>query len=195
MMLFREQLAVIEANQKHWPVLTIPIARKLGLRVYRMSGWPQDVSGLIRRDEDDGGKSGFAIYVNADHAETRRRFTIAHELGHFVLHRELIGDGIVEDALLRAQGLSNRVEAQANRFAADLLMPRHLLDAAHREGIVTIPELARAFKVSKDAMSIRLLGISWQRASDAGYDDARPVVETEHVAQHGRSAGAPEMGS
>lgn len=168
-MLYREQMAVIRSHQNEWPVQTVPIANELGIKVYRISGWPKNVAGLIRRDEQ-GGSSGYAIYVNADQAETRRRFTIAHEIGHFVLHRDLIGDGIVEDALLRAEGLSNRVEAQANRFAADLLMPWHLVNRAYDSGIVTIPALADAFNVSKDAMSIRLLGISWERAREAGYD-------------------------
>lgn len=166
MMLYREQMAVIQRHQSEWPVQTVPVANDLGIRVYRMGGWPNHIAGMIRKDADEGGTSGFAIYVNAEHPVVRRRFTIAHEIGHFVLHRELIGDGIVENTLLRAEGLSNRVEAQANRFAADLLMPWTLLKQAQDNGIVTIPELAEAFGVSKDAMSIRILGIPWQDAQN-----------------------------
>ncbi len=90
---------------------------------------------MIRRDAQDGGESGYVIYVNALHSEVHRRFTIAHECDHFVLHRSLIGDGIVKDALMRAQGFSSRVEYQANQFAADMLMPRHLLDQAKNNGL------------------------------------------------------------
>jgi Zn-dependent peptidase ImmA (M78 family) len=169
-MLYREQMAAIRAHQETWPVKPVPIAKALGLRVFRISGWPDTVSGLIRRDPEDGGDSGFAVYVNGRHAMVRQRFTIAHEIAHFVLHRELIGDGIVEDGLNRAEGLSNMVEAQANRFAARLLMPDHLIAAAQESGRVTIPQLADAFNVSRDAMSIRILGVPWRVARDGDGD-------------------------
>jgi hypothetical protein len=159
-MMLREQMAVIRRHQDEPPVQVVPIARDLDLEVYRASGWPEDLSGMIIKDE--GTASGFAIFVNADHHEVRRRFTIAHEIAHFILHRDLIGDGIQDDALYRS-GLSNRVEAQANRLAADILMPRHLIDAVIKSGRVAaddVTAMARIFNVSKDAMSIRLLGVS-----------------------------------
>ena len=47
--------------------------------------------------------SGYAIFVNkGDRYKTRQRFTIAHKIAHFILHREAIGDGIVDDALYRS---------------------------------------------------------------------------------------------
>ena len=107
--------------------------------------------------------------MNASHVETRRRFTIAHEIGHYVLHEHLIGDGIVEDALLRAEGLSNFVETEANKFAADILMPWHLIEDFQGRGVTSVEDLARALNVSPDAMSIRLLGLSYQRARELGH--------------------------
>lgn len=169
-MLLREQNAIIRSHQMEWPVQTVPIANALGLQVFRARGWPNNISGMIVRDDEGLSESGFVIYVNAEHPEVRRRFTIAHEIGHFVLHQSLIGDGVVEDALLRAEGLSNKVEAQANKMAADILMPWHLIELAEKEGIVTIEELARAFKVSTDAMSIRVLGLSYGRARELNHD-------------------------
>lgn len=66
-----------------------------------------------------GGTSGVAIYVNKGHHVNRRRFTTAHEIAHFILHQDFIGDGIADDGLYRSK-LSNAMEAQANKLAADI---------------------------------------------------------------------------
>lgn len=154
MMSVTEAMRVIARHQTHdLPVQMIALADDLGIDVYRAPGWPSDLSGMIKKVADT--RSGFAIYVNAAHPRTRRRFTIAHECAHAILHPDLIGDGITEDALYRS-GLSNRVEAQANRLAADILMPRDRLDALIREGLTNVRELANRFDVSEQAMAIRL---------------------------------------
>lgn len=108
---------------------------------------------MVRKNADSPG--GFDIFVNAGHPEVRRRFTIAHEIAHVVLHPHLIGDGITDDALLRS-GLSNAVEAQANKLAADILMPREKLNEFLVKGISSVSTLADAFNVSVQAMAIRL---------------------------------------
>lgn len=131
----------------------VPLARDLGLEVYRVPNWPDALSGMIVRSSET--PSGFAIYVNQDHPEVRRRFTLAHECAHAILHPDLIGDGITDDALYRS-GLSSRVEAQANRLAADILMPRNRLDELIAKGITSVSELASMFNVSSGAMAIRL---------------------------------------
>jgi hypothetical protein len=146
---------VIAGFQKTVPVQVIPIASELGLNCYTVSDWDDEISGMIVRDEKRGGKSGYAIYVNSKHAEVRRRFTIAHEIAHYVLHRSLIGDGIEDDALYRSK-LSSAIEAEANRFAADILMPWSLLNAEIAKGNNSVEALAKAFNVSKSSMSIRL---------------------------------------
>jgi len=168
-MLLKTQEKLIKEHQKMAPVKVVSLATDLGLKVYKTSSFDDDTSGMIRRDEEKGGDSGFAIYVNSRHPRTRRRFTIAHEIAHFILHESLIGDGIVEDALLRAGGLSNSIERQANAMAADILMPWHLVSAAQEQGKERIAELAAHFQVSRDAMSIRLLGISYQKAQEQGH--------------------------
>lgn len=162
MTLLSEQMRVIRSHQRSWPIQTLPIARDLGLRVYRVNDWPDDVSGMLQRNSEDGGESGYACYVNATHSETRRRFTIAHEIGHFVLHRSLIGEGIVEDRLMRAEGFTNKIEREANRFAADLLMPTETIEALQSMGYRSVPELAEQLNVSKDALSIRLYRTPWK---------------------------------
>lgn len=146
-------LDVVREHQKNLPVSTIDIANALGIKVYKVPNWPGDLSGMVRKNVDSPG--GFDIFVNQDHPETRRRFTIAHEIAHVILHPHLIGDGITDDALLRS-GLSNAVEAQANRFAADILMPRDKLNECVAQGITSVAALAKAFNVSEQSMAIRL---------------------------------------
>lgn len=148
-------LDIIKKNQISPPVQILPIAKELGLNVYSVDDWPDDLSGALQRDSSS--ESGFAIYVNAHHSDTRRRFTIAHEIAHFILHRDLIdGDTpLIDDALYRS-GHSNVVEAAANKMAADILMPWRLIDRVINDGIATIPLLAKKFNVSNSAMSIRL---------------------------------------
>lgn len=153
---YNEYMAIIEKHQKQAPVQTIPIANEIGLKVYKTDEWDSNgTSGAIIKSKKLGGESGYACFVNNRHPVTRRRFTIAHEIAHFILHRDMIGDGIKDDALLRS-GLSNHVEAQANALAADILMPWSLIRELMDQGKNTVPDLAEALNVSANAMSIRL---------------------------------------
>jgi Zn-dependent peptidase ImmA (M78 family) len=152
--LSKEQWSVVEKHQNKLPINVVGIAHDFEIKVYKGKD-KQAHSGKIFKDSDLGGKSGYAIFVNADHNFFRQRFTIAHELAHFLLHKEAIGDGIVEDALYRS-GLSNGQEAEANKLAADILMPWRLIKAEMDKGRKTICELSEVFQVSEIAMSIRL---------------------------------------
>ena len=102
----------------------------------------------------DGDK--FECYVDSSEPSVRQRFTAAHELGHFVLHRSSIGETHKDNYRLRAEGMTNWQETEANRFAADLLMPHNLIEQAMDSGTNSVEGLARLFKVSEIAMSIRL---------------------------------------
>ena len=93
--------------------------------------------------------------MNKEHHPNRRRFTTAHEIAHYILHESLIGDGIADDGLYRSK-LSNQMEAQANKLAADILMPWHLLNPMINNGVTSVQELASRFQVSVSSMSIRL---------------------------------------
>lgn len=137
------------------PVDVAEVARRLGLAIYRKALAP-GVSGALVKAPELGSPSGFVVYVDSGEPYARQRFTAAHEIGHFVLHRDKIGDRIEDNHLLRSDRLSDRVEVEANRFAAHLLMPFPLLDRLIREGVRTVPDLARALQVSEIAMGIRL---------------------------------------
>lgn len=126
-------------------------ARAVGLEVYALD-LPRGVSGMLKRVDGDT----FVCYVDSSEPSVRQRFTAAHELGHYVLHRESIGATHTDNYRLRAEGMTNWQETQANQFAADLLMPFDLIDAAIQGGKTSVKELAGLFKVSEIAMSIRL---------------------------------------
>ena len=96
------------------------------------------------------------------HHRNRQRFTVAHELAHYLEHRpHIIGDGLTDDigVLFRSNqsGVSFNMEREANRIAAEILMPEKLLEAAIESGdYKTKRQLADYFGVSEEALSIRL---------------------------------------
>jgi len=146
---------IIRAHQTAAPVDVVVLAQALGLNVFADT-LPTGVSGQIVRRPDYGSVTGYSIIVNAVEARVRQRFTVAHEIAHFILHRDQIGDGIQESTLYRAVGFSSKQEVEANKFAADILMPWHLLDQMVHSEPTTIEDLADRFEVSEVAMSIRL---------------------------------------
>lgn len=108
--------------------------------------------------------SGYSIGINAADHPVRQRFTVAHELGHYIYHRPLIGEGVDDNRVYRSTegGIYHNVnigriqETQANQFAANLLMPSHLINELKHEGVLAPDALAEKLFVSKPAMRIRL---------------------------------------
>lgn len=127
-----------------------------------------DISGALVPLND----GGWAILVNATHSPSRQRFTIAHELGHLLLHGYTAphADRTFKFRDARSSEGSALEEIQANQFAAELLMPRDLLLKASRSRLLDhaasdeedsafdswVGELAKKFGVSKQAMTIRV---------------------------------------
>lgn len=147
----------IQAHQEVYPVKLSTIATALGLSV-KAATLPVGISGEIR--PSIGNPNKFIIKVNRHDSDRRQRFTVAHEIGHYLLHKDQIGSGIEDDVLYRSS-LSDRREAEANRMAADILMPMELIDAALERaealGIEDVASyLADEFEVSETAMKIRL---------------------------------------
>jgi len=149
------QTKLIETCQKIYPVNMSSVANTLGISTYK-ADLPDDVSGLIRLDKADGGESGYAIYVNWDHHVNRRRFTIAHEIAHFLLHKDKIGDGVTDSVMYRAKGMNTLEEIEANKLAAALLMPANLIDDIIDSGETKVKMIAAKLKVSEQAFRIRM---------------------------------------
>ena len=144
-------MEIVTAYMNNIPVQVDKLAVALGLRL-EYESLPDDISGKIKYNSYDQ----FIITVNRNHPPVRRRFTIAHEIAHFVLHRDLIGDGVEDDGLYRSRSLSSAVERQANRYAADILMPWWQVTSRYREGVRTAVEMAAIFCVSVAVAEIRL---------------------------------------
>jgi hypothetical protein len=147
-----EALIAIEQSQAHAPVKVVNLAHALGLKAY-VEDLPSGVSGKLYRDSD--APAGWSISVNGGEAKVRRRFTTAHEIGHYLLHRDSVKDSVEDDIFYRS-GLSSKQETEANSFAADLLMPWSLIQSLTEKGLKTAEELADALQVSQVAMNIRL---------------------------------------
>lgn len=107
------------------------------------------------------------VVVNAGHPENRRRFSIAHELGHFMLHISDDKHLFVDRNFFRNQASSvgeSRQEIEANAYAAALLMPARLIEEELSDEYDTelyIDELAEKFTVSEHAMTIRLIKLGY----------------------------------
>jgi len=151
------------------PVPVEAIAEKMGATLVfePFAGEEDDISGILYRKS-----SHTIIGINSAHSETRRRFTIAHELGHLALHsKELFVDKVVRiDFRDRTSGLAIRPEEiAANAFAAELLMPseflaRQIARKLSKRGAPPakeklINDLAKTFKVSPQAMEYRLTNL------------------------------------
>ena len=104
------------------------------------------------------------IWVNADEARQwppRRRFTIGHELGHWVMHRTAGQQSLfcrrttIDESGQRAQVVRD-IEEEASAFAAELLMPRWLLVREHARAGGDVAELCRVFGSSNAAMERRI---------------------------------------
>ena len=155
-----EKLEIVNEFRESVPVDVEGLARALGLVVHR-AFLSDDLSGMLA----PMGEGTYRITVNAHHPPTRQRFTIAHELGHFLLHKHLIGSGVDDDGVYRSTSagvykniaIGPKEETEANKVATTILMPYDLIERFKKdEGVDTPKRLAEAFGVSEHAMSIRL---------------------------------------
>lgn len=151
-----QEQATVNNWQRQAPIDITAMATDLGLSVYESYDLPPGVSGKICLDGTGESPSGYVIAVNANEPYRRRRFTIAHECAHYLLHRSKIGDELIDDAMYRSEKLNTREEFEANNLAADLLMPRRLVNDFIRQGISDVDSLADRFDVSAPAMKVRL---------------------------------------
>lgn len=152
-----EEFQLVAQFMQNPPVDLNSLAKALRVEVSYAFLSPK-ISGLL---ENNDGK--YTISVNNADPETRQRFTLAHEIGHYLLHRHLIGQGIEDDRAYRSTNsgkyantkIGARQETEANKFAASILMPTDAIKRFKADG-VDVQEMARRLNVSEHAMSIRL---------------------------------------
>lgn len=147
------------------PVKLEDITKDLSV-VIREYDFNEDVSGVLVVDEDGTGRIGY----NPKESPNRIRFSIAHELGHYVLHSNKT-KGVFMDKLMFRKNIKlynrreEQIEIEANYFAANLLMPKQMvIDAVNKLDYLdddddNIKKLADLFQVSVSAMTYRLINL------------------------------------
>ncbi len=148
------------------PIAVELVARQYGLQI-RFQPLQSDLSGFLYHDEQHA-----VIGVNSSHPKVRQRFTIAHELGHFLLHQN---DALHVDRAVHAKFRSSLSkegtdvdEIEANLFAAELLMPRILLaqDLEQTDAVDILDDqffnqFAHRYNVSAQALLLRLINLGY----------------------------------
>lgn len=150
-----------ENEVSEYPVPIIGLCNKQGLKVYE-EYLPEDVSGFIVVQNDNFAhyNTGRLIVANLLDSPKRRRFTIAHELAHYILHKG-------SDNTLYAHrdaGQRGEIETEANIFASYILMPDNLLEDALKTlgnakalpPFILVEIISNEFAVSLEAAQIRL---------------------------------------
>jgi Zn-dependent peptidase ImmA (M78 family) len=159
------------------PFNPFDVAKKLGIEVSEALDWKKlSYDGEIFLDDDKNPK----IWINQTNHENRKRFTVAHEIGHFindVIAHEDTFTAIFDDKdtlSFKRDGNKNFIELRANDFAARLLMPKEYVLSKGRKIITDfseqnetkisrehlIKELAMLFQVSEEAMKWRLINLN-----------------------------------
>ena len=121
---------------------------------------------MLARDPDDYAVWGIAY--NGKARRERQRFTIAHELGHFILHRSQQKSFNCDSQSVHTgiDGL-RQIEREADEFAGNLLMPGDLLRewiSDQRIDLHVLSAIAKRFQVSFEALCIRFIKFTKQRA-------------------------------
>lgn len=156
---------LLRFNISKAPIPVEKFVTSLGAILTKSPSDDDKLSGFLVRDV---GRGGTIIGVNKSHHRHRQRFSMAHEIGHWLLHP---GQGVhVDDAGsmfridLRDQDSAKGTdleEKEANLFAAELLMPQALIQAAVEDFVpldeAAIAALAQRFDVSTQAMTFRLM--------------------------------------
>jgi len=173
--MIRTQVEILLEKQriKNASVDVEKLARALGAEVKREPA-DDNLSGFLFRDL---AAHRAVIGVNSSHHKNRQRFTIAHEIGHLLLHK---GEQIHIDRLdsgyyvnqrnSESSTGANEEEIEANLFAAELLMPKMFLDAdllKHQDLDLfddsTLQNLAEKYEVSLQALTYRLAYLGYIR--------------------------------
>jgi Zn-dependent peptidase ImmA (M78 family) len=152
----RARKLVVGIDMSQLPVDMRNVCEKLGMQYVEVDGFPPKLSALCVEHAN-------TIYaaVNRAHHPKRKRFSLAHEIGHWVLGhtRQYDNEGVTVDtppdpSLMEVRNKDQ--EKEANEFAGELLVPLRLLKEAfpkHQD----IEDLAEFFGVSKEVITIRLI--------------------------------------
>ncbi|WP_170288224.1 ImmA/IrrE family metallo-endopeptidase [Marilutibacter maris] len=136
------------------PVDVYSVAEFLGLEVQE-EVMDDELSGYI-----EPRKSGWVIGVNSYHHPNRQRFTVAHEIAHFLLHKPK--ERHLDVTFARRSGGRNKMEAEADSFAANLLMPESEVRDLISGGETSLDRIAGRFGVSVMAAKYRAQSLGYK---------------------------------
>lgn len=131
------------------PVNILKIAKANDITVFT-ADLEKKILGAIRYDKQN---KKYTILLNEKQSYEQQRFTLAHELGHFFLHKQILeSEELHVDIMYK---IENEQEAEVDYFAGALLMNKLLLEKMYEKN-QSIRELAEMFEVSVSVMTIRL---------------------------------------
>ncbi len=138
------------------PLDVAELSKALGIK---MSFEPMkgEDSGSLKKVKKTG---EWIMRINSLHHPNRQRFTIAHELGHFIKHSMRCDE--FSDAAFFRNGETNPMEAEANGFAAELLMPAESFRRYIERESSEVDKIANHFQVSALAVRIRAKQLGYQ---------------------------------
>lgn len=125
------------------------IKEKYPTIIIRYEPLASDVSGRLRIEN-----GVWVMTVNSLHSGVRQRYTLGHELGHYLNHRDSIKS--FEDSTFFRNSQKSSMEYMADQFAARLLMPESDVNTLLKSGVKTVKKMAAKFDVSLEAMKYRL---------------------------------------
>ncbi|HAT3994129.1 TPA: ImmA/IrrE family metallo-endopeptidase [Elizabethkingia anophelis] len=145
------------------PINLEELIKKEGINVINYP-FEDDISGVLVIEEDN-----VTIGINKKSINVRKRFTLAHELGHYKLHTQK-SKMFMDNVFFRkkSEGYTSKeekIEKEANYFAANILMPESLVKkeiielSCDLHDDSTIASLANKFEVSSSAMTFRLINL------------------------------------
>ncbi len=149
---------ILKKNSITSPFVNVfDIAEREGLKIeYRVfPNGNSDISGFLMADEK-------TIYLNIDNSPERQAYTVAHELGHYLLGHAPDKYGVLRRANDYTNTEKSQEEKDADRFAANLLMPEKMIRRELRQYpfLKDAPQiLAAKFGVSVSAMKFRLMNL------------------------------------
>lgn len=142
---------LIQHDMLKIPVDVVKIATEIGIDIFETE-LKKEISGAIRYDSTN---RSFSILLNKKNSPKRKRFTIAHELGHYFLHKSILQNDEIHIDILYRKNVNDYEEKKVDYFAGALLMNEMLLRKIYKQ-TDSITELSEIFDVSDSAMTVRL---------------------------------------
>lgn len=133
------------------PLDVISVATKLlGLRL-QFKPLEESVSGCLKFID-----GRWTVYINSLDHPKRQRFTLAHEIAHFILHRDNVGYNFVDREFFRSSSSQDKIELEANNFAGAILIPKdELKKLVVEKNIRELDTLSDFFDTSAIAVKVR----------------------------------------